>query len=936
MNGLFEALDGVAGYRDLLLALSGSDGAPTVEASPPPGARPFLIAALWRRLGVPVLLVTPRAEDARRLYDQLLAYLGDDAPVHLLPEPEVLPFERLVADAGASGQRLRALWSLAEASQGGPAPLMVASVAALLRKTLAVDTFRSATQTLAVGQRVSLDALLSNLARLGYSPDEGVEVPGTFSRRGGIVDIFSPSSTLPFRLELWGDAIDSIRRFEPASQRSVERVERASIVPAREVLPALADREEVSRRIGALHLGSCLQEARERIQEELTLLFSDSAGEELPFYSGLFNHASLLEHLPPGSVAVLERPADVHAEAEAMSSQEDELRASREGRGDLPRNFPSPQLRWSELEAALAGRPQLHLGGWASDGPESISLRPAPSYYGRVDAFVSAARAAAAQRKRLVAVSRHARRLHELFEEAGVPAVLTQSLDALPGQGHVTVVNGSLREGFVLATADSELLLFSDGEVFGTAKERGPRRARTTVRHAPFLSELTPGSYVVHIDHGVARFAGTTHMGGQDGQREYLVLEYAEGDKIYVPTDHLDRVSPYVAPSDQAPTLTRLGGGDWARTKERVKASAREMAQELLKLYAARAHTTGRAFGPDTAWQSELEESFPYEETADQARAIAEVKLDMEAPRPMDRLVCGDVGYGKTEVALRAAFKAVADGTQVAMLVPTTVLAQQHYATFAERLKPFPVTVEVLSRFRSDAEQEQVVEALKQGKVDIVIGTHRLIQKDVGFKNLGLVIVDEEQRFGVAHKERLKQMRAQVDVLTLSATPIPRTLYMALSGIRDMSTMETPPEERLPIKTYVGEYSPDLAKEAILRELERGGQVFFLHNRVRSIRSAAAEVQALAPQASIAVGHGRMNEQELEEVMDSFARGEVDVLVCTTIIESGLDVPNANTLVIDRADRLGLSQLYQLRGRVGRSSQRAYSYLFVPRGRKTT
>ena len=441
---------------------------------------------------------------------------------------------------------------------------------------------------------------------------------------------------------------------------------------------------------------------------------------------------------------------------------------------------------------------------------------------------------------------------------------------------------------------------------------------------------------MVHEDHGVARFAGTTSMDSNGESREYLVLEYAESDKLYLPTDHLDRIFPYVGTSDLPPTLTRLSSSEWARPKERVKASTRELAKELLDLYADRRVARGHAFSADVVWQREMEDAFPYEETPDQARVIDEVKADMEDGRPMDRLVCGDVGYGKTEVALRAAFKAINDGLQVALLVPTTILAQQHYATFVDRLGPYPIRVEVLSRFRTPKEQRRIVQDLSKGAIDIVIGTHRLIQKDVRFRNLGLVIVDEEQRFGVSHKERLKRLRREVDFLTLSATPIPRTLYMALSGVRDMSAMDTPPEERYPVKTYVGEYSDQIIQEAVKRELDRGGQVFFLHNRIRSIQRVAAHLGELAPQARIAVAHGRMEESRLEEAMLSFSEGEINVLVCTTIIESGLDIPNANTLIIDRADRFGLSQLYQLRGRIGRSSSRAYSYLLVPKGKRIT
>jgi transcription-repair coupling factor (superfamily II helicase) len=456
------------------------------------------------------------------------------------------------------------------------------------------------------------------------------------------------------------------------------------------------------------------------------------------------------------------------------------------------------------------------------------------------------------------------------------------------------------------------------------------------VRRELFLSELTPGSYVVHVDHGVGRFVGTRQVEAEHGAKEFLTLEYAEGDRLYVPPEHLDRLSPYVAPGESPPSLTRLGTQEWSRAKDRARRSAQEMAQELLTLHAARQVLPGFAFSPDTPWQRELEEAFPYQETPDQQQALSEVKADMEEPHPLDRLVCGDVGYGKTEIALRAAFKAIQDGKQVALLCPTTILAQQHYATFTERLAPFPVRVEVLSRFRTDEEQRQVVEGLRSGAVDLVIGTHRLVQKDVAFKDLGLLVIDDEQRFGVAHKERFKQLRQEVDVLTMTATPIPRTLYMAMSGIRDISTIETPPETRQPVRTFVASYSDDLVREAVLRELDRGGQTFFLHNRVRDIAEWAARLQELAPQARVAIGHGQMDEAELAAVMADFGQGKIDVLVCTTIIEAGLDLPNANTLIVHRPELLGLAQMHQLRGRVGRGTQRAYAYLLTPRGRRIT
>ena len=944
LRGLFELVHSQTAYRELVRSLSSGGMVHGIQA--PEAARPFLLASLWDRLGVPVLVIVPRPEDARRFHDSLLSYLGEEAPVYLFPESDVLPFERLVADAATNNQRMLALSALRDAQQDQQAPsentgaltqppLVVASAAAALRMTLEPNAFLKARHAVRVGDKVRLADLFSRWVGLGYQREGGVEVPGTFSHRGGIVDIFSPSSELPARIELLGDEIDNIRLFDPVSQRSVRGTDKVSIIPAREVLPSLSDRERVSELIGRLNFELCTPAARERFQEELAAIFSGQEVEELAMYNGLLNQSCIFDHLPGQGLLVLDRGSEIESEARGLADRADDLRSARVARGELPANFPSPQLNWDELQGVLESKRRLMMG-WAGDD-EGFQFKPAPSYYGKPDEFAADTHSALGEGSRVVVVvvSRHALRLSEVLAEAGVVATVLNGLEHPPVRGGLSLIAGSLGEGWALPLEGGDLTLFTDTEVYGTAKQRRPRR-RSSVKRGTFLSELVPGGFVVHIDHGVAEFAGTVQMDSSGDEKEYLVLEYAEGDKLYVPTEHLDRVSPYLAPNEHPPTPTRLGTHEWSRVKERVKSSAREMAQELLDLYASRQVAQGTSFSLDSPWQRELEDSFPYEETGDQERTIGEVKLDMEQSRPMDRLVCGDVGYGKTEVALRASFKTASDGMQAGILVPTTVLAQQHYATFSDRLSPFPIRVEVLSRFRTRKEQQEVIEGLKLGTVDIVIGTHRLLQKDVHFKNLGLVVVDEEQRFGVAHKERFKRMRREVDVLTLSATPIPRTLYMGLSGIRDMSTMETPPEERLPVKTYVSEYSDAVVKEAILRELERGGQVFFLHNRVQTIRRMAADLNRLVPQARIAVGHGRMAEANLEQVMVDFSSGDIDVLVCTTIIESGLDLPNANTLIIDRADRFGLSQLYQLRGRVGRGAHRAYSYLLIPRGRRIT
>ncbi|HIM37633.1 MAG TPA: transcription-repair coupling factor [Dehalococcoidia bacterium] len=818
----------------------------------------------------------------------------------------------------------------------------------------------------AVGERIGLNLLLTEWVELGYHHEPLVEAPGSFSHRGGIIDVFPPNSQFPFRIELFDDEIDTIRLFDAYSQRSIREVTEALVIPSQEQLPKFANRSLADRLIGSMDFASCHCDAKERIEDEIVHLFTEPNHETLSFYNGLLNHSNLLEYLPQSSRVILERSSQIESEALELEERYQRMRVSREDRGDLPKNFPSPYIPWTEFAAQLATKQRLLLQTWVS-AEEDLIFEPAVPYYGKLDQLASDARRYKSNGTAVVAVTQHAARLAEILEEAGAGSTVSEGLEELPQPGHIYLIPGSLREGWTLATPQSQqdsddspdsgqngkaasaqpgdsgpdglrsLTLLTDAELFGTVKERRYRRSRRA-EHGPdvVLADLVEGSFVVHIDHGVARFSGTTKMGEDGEEKEYLVLEYAEDDKLYVPTGHLDRVSSYVGALDRQPSLTRLSAGDWARVKEKVKSATKELAEELIRMHAAREVAEGYEFGPDTTWQKELEDSFPFEETPDQTKAIDEVKADMENRKPMDRLICGDVGYGKTEVALRAAFKTVNDGMQVGILVPTTVLAQQHYATFSERLSPFPIRVEVLSRFRTHKEQQEVIAGLKDGSVDIVIGTHRLLQRDVEFKNLGLAVVDEEQRFGVAHKERLKQLRQQVDVLTLSATPIPRTLNLALAGIRDLSTMDTPPEARLPIKTFVSEYSEDVIKEAIFRELERNGQVFFLHNRVKTIHQTAAELAVLVPQGKFLVAHGQMAEGELEEVMMAFSKGEADVLICTTIIESGLDMPNVNTLIIDRADRFGLSQLYQLRGRVGRGEHRAYAYLLVPKGRRIT
>ena len=975
---LRRLMDELPEYRQLTRALKTQ---PTrLAAQLPPSAAPFTLAALRRNLTAPALIVAPRPDDARRLRDQIAAWQDSHNDTLHFPESEILPFERLDSDAETLHERIRTLAALASyydahdapapddngVSPRNPPPLVVASVSALMQRTLPQSALSAASHTLRRGQQLDLADALDLWRRMGYQFETAVYAPGFVSRRGGILDIFPIGANLPARIELWGSEIDSIRLFDPATQRSADVVDAINVPPAQEILPALADSAELERIIASVDISNCDPKTQERIRSELDLLMEGQDVEEQGFYAGFFNRGGLLDYFAPGALLMAYKPDEIADAAYELQERARQLRETKQARGELPLSFPSSHLAWREVESQFANfgrRLDIEITSqsaspWYADDAEmngsspraaapaspaafELPLLPAPAYFGNLERFAEDIWEMTTDGGAMaVAITNHSRRLAEIFADAGIDATLAGELTEPPARGSITLMQspaGGVSEGFVLPLADRRLALFSDAEIFGVAKQRRARRRSSAPNRDAFLSELSPGDYVVHIEHGIGKFNGAVRgVNGDNDDREYLFIEYAAGDKLYVPLEHLDRVTPYVAPMSRPPSLTRLGTQEWRRAKQRAERSTREMASELLALYAARELVDGHSFVPDAQWQAELEESFPFEETPDQRATIADVKADMESIKPMDRLVCGDVGYGKTEIALRAAFKAVMDGKQVAVLVPTTVLAQQHYATFSQRLSAFPTRVEVLSRFRTQQEQRDVVERLKRGDVDICIGTHRLIQKDVQFKDLGLLVVDEEQRFGVAHKERLKRLREEVDVLTLTATPIPRSLHMALAGVRDMSAIETPPEERLPIKTYVSEFSDALIREAILREIDRQGQVYFLHNRVYNINYISNYLSKLVPEARFGVAHGQMPEGELEDVMLDFAERDMDVLVCTTIIESGLDIPNVNTLIINRADTLGLSQLYQLRGRVGRSARRAYCYLLVPQSASLT
>ena len=917
----------------------------------PDGAKAAVVAALYGigddngAAAAPMIVVTPRPARARALLEEIREWLPAGASDEVLsfPARESLPYERRRAPSEAGAERLRVLSALAAGSR----PLIVTDVQALAQGTLRPG---AAVAPLRRGASVDAEALLRALDAVGYRREAVVDGPGTLTRRGGIIDVFPPTDDLPLRIELFGSEIESLRRFDPATQRSVGRVEAASLGPAGEARVEPEMRAMAGRLLSALSREDGTS-ARLPSEADVPGLASDlerlSEGEgpvNTAFWTAFLAGGALWEHLPGDARWVWEEAEECRRHAEELDDLAERTQASLEARGSVPPGMPLPHRTAEALFAAVAGRrPRVDLRRFAAEGApgeptrgegdaQRLRFGPVEAFGARLRQLMDRVQGWRGEGRRTVIVSLQSPRLAELFEGEGIPASQEMSLSSLPGPGAVRLIRGSVPHGWSLPAAGGDVVLLSDTEVFGFAKQRR-RRGRPRRQHESFLEDLQPGDYVVHIEHGIGRFTGIARQSVGEREREYLELRYADEDRLLVPTDQLHRLQRYVGPSDHAPVLTRLGTQQWSRAKQRVQASVRALAEDLLQLYAARQVLPGLAAGPDTPWQMELEASFPYVETPDQLDALREVKLDMERDRPMDRIVVGDVGYGKTEVAVRAAFKAIDSGRQVAMLVPTTVLAQQHVNTVHERTAAFPIRVEMLSRFRSPAEQRQVLAGLADGSVDMVIGTHRLLQADVAFKSLGLVVIDEEQRFGVAHKERLKRMRREVDVLTLSATPIPRTLHMALSAIRDMSTIETPPEERLPITTYVMETDDQVVREAILREIERGGQVYFLHNRVRTIEVVAGWLRELVPEGRFVVGHGQMPEGQLEEVMTSFVAGDADVLVCTTIIESGLDIPNVNTIIIHQAQRLGLAQLYQLRGRVGRSAAQAYAYLLYDRSR---
>ena len=901
----------------------------------PRAAWPIVAASIARDLAArrrSLLVLVPAPE---RFAGDLRPWLAGRPPVHVFAEVAVSFLDRPPAFDEAVSLRLEALAALTAA--GGEPVVVVSSRRAALRATISPADLAAGMVELEPGAGPDPVTVAARLTELGYSREALVEEAGQFSLRGGILDVFPAGADAPARAEWLGDTIDTLRVFDPTNQRSVMGLGRVVIRTGRELTIGPERGALAAHRIRTeLDILALRADVRAEWDDDLSRLEAGATFPGVEFYAAYLERGrpSLFDHLPAQVVVLDFEPQRQLADARSITEDTTMLAAAEAENGELPARFELPAVELSRLELDPA-RPAIEMSAGELDGEAlDIGWTDAEPLVGRKKAL--AALAKQAEGSTVVVATEQNDRFRELLEADAVRASVKEAdLD----------VDMELDAGLHLAEQDLPagcsqsaigFNLLTDAELFGRVRRPSPRRGSSTRARAEeltreFTLEFAPGELVVHVDHGIARFGGMRLIDTDGVHREYLELEYAEADRLFVPVENLDRIQKFLG-GEQQPTLHRLGTGDWTRARSRARKVVQDVAEDLLKIYSQREARPGIAFAPDTAWQQELESSFQYEETPDQLNALAEIKADMESDRPMDRLLCGDVGFGKTELALRAAFKAAMSGKQAALLAPTTVLAQQHFHVFRERLKNFPVVVEMLSRFVDDETQERTVEGLKSGHVDIVVGTHRLLQRDVRFKRLGLLVIDEEHRFGVMQKERLKKLRTQLDVLSLSATPIPRTLHMAVGGIRDMSVIQTPPEERQPIKTYVTADDDELIKEAVGRELQRGGQVYFVHNRVRTIQKAAERVHRLVPQARIAIGHGQMSENELASVMVEFESGKHDVLVCTTIIESGLDIPNVNTILVERSDRFGLAQLYQLRGRVGRSGRRAYAYfLYDPR-----
>ncbi len=945
------------------------------ESKPPAGrirlsglvssAKSLLIPYLQRAAGAPLLLVVPDNRAAEAIFPVIHSFCeltGATTPqsVVRLPAYDVLPFENMSPHPEIQEERATALWKIAT----NAASIVIVPLAAAVMRLRSAEYYASLARLIRRTETVELEELTQHLNTVGYSPADVVEMPGQYAVRGGLLDVYPPEADRPLRIELFGDEVESIRKFDPGTQRSAGPMDEAVLLPLTET-PV---RDELLTEIHARLSGQRVQGDSDAVRNAL----AETGVAVFPgweFYANAGAPNTLFDLLPK-AIVFLNEPSSIESEQEhwwerVVQHHEQSL----VGKLATPEDIYFPPEHWNKLVSSLPGGSLEHLGvlsiakaeeelGLADPQlPDGLliefSSQSTTRFHGSIPGMVEEVRKLTAQGQRVIFAAPNTgemERLADVFTEYQVPFRLGTRTPVAGSETYLdetayfsgdltttTIVRASVPDG--VAMPDSRLVIFGARDLFDESEIGTPQPLRHKSKTAAFMSDfrdLAIGDFVVHVEHGIAMYQGLKELQQSDVTGEYMVLEFAEAAKLYVPLTRLDLIQKYRSGEGVHPPLSRLGGTVWAKTKARVKKAMQDMADDLLKLYAARKAAQGYSFSADTQWQKEFEDAFEFNETDDQLTATGDIKRDMESTLPMDRLLCGDVGYGKTEVAMRAAFKAVQDNKQVAVLTPTTVLTFQHFESFKRRFAAFPITIEMMSRFRNAKQQKETAERIEQGKVDIVVGTHRILSKDIKFQDLGLVIVDEEQRFGVRHKERLKQLKKEVDVLTLSATPIPRTLHMSMVGLRDMSVIETPPKDRMAIQTVVAAYDEKLVKSALEHELERGGQAYFVHNRVESIYEIAAKLQEMLPRSRVIVGHGQMSEGELEKVMFAFVRHEADILVATTIIENGLDIPRCNTIIINRADRHGLSELYQLRGRVGRSNRRAYAYLLVPAEQELT
>ncbi len=945
MNLFTDPLLKLKEYNTLLSAIKGNMGAVSV-IGPSDSQKVHLIYSLCTHAKTRGLFITYNEMQARRVFDDFSLFLGED--VLYLPPKETMLYNVEARSNDIIYQRVKTLLRCMH----GDYKMLVVSAEALVQMISPMDIFSDGIISFNIGTQIELDELISKLILYGYERVELVEGKAQFAIRGGIIDIFSINEEQPLRIELFDTEVDSIRYFDATTQRSTQAIDQCQISPARDVVYKQGTKGDIISKINkdlseyVKHLNkkgnsdissNIVKRVNEDIEKINTNHYFAGIDRYLPYI--LENPASILDYIDSNVIAVFDETIRIEQRIENLVLEQDELSKSMLEKGAMLPNGAS----WSHsMDYILKSVHRLRTVTMAAISSNNSFIRPynqisipcrtGNSYQNHMDLLVSDIQHLREKDYKIVVLSGPSGRGHRLVETLATNEIAANFVDDLDREllnKEVVITRGSLQKGFEYPTIG--FVIISDKEVFGQDKRIKKAKSKHDGNKIKAFSDLNVGDFVVHQAHGIGQYIGIEKLSVGEIKRDYLKIKYQDNGFLYIPTNQLDLIQKYIGSEGKAPKVNKLGGTEWAKTKNRVKESLRELAAELIKLYAQREVANGFVFSKDTVWQRQFEEIFPYDETDDQLKCIDEIKKDMESDKHMDRLLCGDVGYGKTEVAIRAVFKAVMDGKQVAYLVPTTILAQQQYENFKKRMSDFPVTVDVISRFRTAAEQKKIIKSVKSGNIDVLIGTHRILQKDIEFKDLGLLVVDEEQRFGVTHKEKLKAIKPNVDALTLTATPIPRTLHMSLVGIRDISVIEDPPEERYPVQTYVMEHNAELIRDGIIRELSRNGQVFYLYNRVRGIELKANEIKALVPEARVAIAHGQMNEKELEDVMYSFINGEYDVLVCTTIIESGLDMPNVNTIIVEDADRMGLSQLYQIRGRVGRSNRLAYAYITYKR-----